>query len=134
MNIIPTITTTIPAEESACSDKEPFALMVLGEDMMPEFVEGAVITVDPGHPLLSGTFVVADVDGEITFRQYFRKDDKEYLRGLQPKSEQLLPSEWELKGVVVQSYKKRVTAHYQYPRADEFVKHERVRGKRPKSA
>jgi len=131
MSIIPTVTHTIPAAESACSDQEPFALMVLGDDMMPEFIEGAVITVDPGHPLISGVFVVAVVNDEVLFRQYFRQNDQEYVRSLNPILEQKLPATWELKGVVVQSYKKRVTVHYQYPKADKYSRHERVRGKRP---
>ena len=43
--------------------------MVLGDSMAPEFVEGEVIVVEPEGLAADGSFVVAQVDGEWTFRQ-----------------------------------------------------------------
>ena len=52
-----------------CSGAEPFALMVLGDSMAPEFGEGDMIVVEPEGLARDGSFVVAQVDGEWTFRQ-----------------------------------------------------------------
>ncbi len=52
-----------------CSGAEPFALVVLGDSMAPEFVEGDVIVVEPEGLATDGSFVVAQVDGEWTMRQ-----------------------------------------------------------------
>ena len=32
---------------SGCAASEPFALRVLGDSMLPEFAEGAIIIIDP---------------------------------------------------------------------------------------
>ena len=42
---------TIPIQDineaSNCSSAEPYALMVLGDSMLPEFEEGEIIVVEP---------------------------------------------------------------------------------------
>jgi DNA polymerase V len=66
----------------ACGSAEPFALVVLGDSMAPEFVEGDVIVVEPEGLAADGSFVVAEVDGEWTMRQLARLDGGWMLRPL----------------------------------------------------
>lgn len=54
---------------SSCGAAEPFALMVLGDSMAPEFSEGDVIVVEPEGLATDGAFVVAHVNGEYVFRR-----------------------------------------------------------------
>ena len=54
---------------SACSEAEAFALMVLGDSMAPEFVEGDVIIIEPEGVAQDGSYVLAQLDGEWIFRQ-----------------------------------------------------------------
>jgi SOS-response transcriptional repressor LexA len=61
-----------PALEGDCAGAEPFVLMVLGDAMAPEFVEGEIIVVEPEGHATDGSFVVAQVDGEWTLRQLAR--------------------------------------------------------------
>ena len=44
----------------ACSSAEPFALMVLGDSMEPEFVEGEVILIEPEGLATDGSYVLAE--------------------------------------------------------------------------
>lgn len=60
----------IPAAAGAsCDGAEPFALMVLGDAMAPEFREGDVIVVEPEGLATDGAYVVAFANGEWTFRR-----------------------------------------------------------------
>jgi SOS-response transcriptional repressor LexA len=52
-----------------CGGGEPFALMVLGDAMAPEFLDGDIVIVEPEGLARDGSYVLADVDGELTFRQ-----------------------------------------------------------------
>ncbi|MGZ5039679.1 MAG: S24 family peptidase [Usitatibacter sp.] len=54
---------------SACSGAEPFALMVLGDSMAPEFEDGDVIVVEPEGLAADGAFVLAHAAGEWIFRR-----------------------------------------------------------------
>jgi len=67
-----------------CAGAEPFALMVLGDAMAPEFVEGEIIVVEPEGHATDGSFVVAQVDGDWTMRQLVRCDATWQLRALNP--------------------------------------------------
>lgn len=69
---------------SACGGAEPFALVVLGDSMAPEFVEGDVIVVEPEGHATEGSFVVAHVGGEWTMRELARDGDRWTLRALNP--------------------------------------------------
>lgn len=62
----------IEPELDACSSAEPFALMVLGDSMEPEFVEGEVILIEPEGLATDGSFVLAQLNGEWIFRQLVR--------------------------------------------------------------
>ena len=58
---------------SGCdSGSESFALMVLGDSMAPEFVEGEIIVVEPDGHVDGGSYVIAQVAGEWIFRQLVR--------------------------------------------------------------
>jgi SOS-response transcriptional repressor LexA len=67
---------------SGCSGAEPFALIVLGDSMAPEFVEGDVIVIEPEGLATDGSFVVAQVDGEWTMRQLAKVDGRWSLRAM----------------------------------------------------
>jgi len=67
-----------------CSGAESFALMVLGDSMAPEFAEGEIIVVEPEGLAVDGSFVVAQVAGEWTFRQLAARDGRWQLRPLNP--------------------------------------------------
>ena len=67
-----------------CSGAESFALIVLGDSMEPEFAEGEIIVVEPEGLAVDGSFVVAQVAGEWTFRQLAAHDGRWQLRPLNP--------------------------------------------------
>ena len=71
-------------EAGDCAGAESFALLVLGDSMAPEFVEGEVIIVEPEGLAVDGSFVVAQVAGEWTFRQLVATGDGWMLRALSP--------------------------------------------------
>ncbi len=64
--------------------KRCFALRVHGDSMLPAFMEGDTIVVDPDRSPQSGDLVVAVVDdvGEATFKQYLKKRDGQVLHPL----------------------------------------------------
>ena len=94
------------ADDAGCSGGESFALRVLGDDMAPEFVEGEIIIVEPDGALKDGSFVLARVADEWTFRQLQRRDDGWVLRALNPARIDLpelpLPDLSAVHGVVIQ--------------------------------
>lgn len=53
----------------SCSSKDVFALQVRGNSMAPEFKDGAVIIIDPQGHVQDKSYVVANVKGELVFRQ-----------------------------------------------------------------
>lgn len=72
------------ADLEACSSAEPFALMVLGDSMEPEFVEGEVILIEPEGLATDGSFVLAWLDGEWIFRQLVKQGAGWRLQALNP--------------------------------------------------
>lgn len=82
--IIPIQSRGIDAELDACSSAEPFALMVLGDSMEPEFLEGEIILIEPEGLATDGSFVLAQLDGEWIFRQLARQGDGWRLQALNP--------------------------------------------------
>ena len=64
---------------TGCSAREPFALRVLGDSMLPEFPEGAVIIIDPEGVISDGCYVMAEVGNEYIFRQLRIVDEKHFL-------------------------------------------------------
>jgi DNA polymerase V len=78
----------LPSEEelatSACSSGEPYALMVLGDSMLPEFVEGEIIVIEPEGIAKDGSYVIAWANEEYIFRQLVKRDDGWLLKPLNP--------------------------------------------------
>lgn len=93
---------------SGCAAKAPYALQVLGDSMEPEFPDGAVIIVDPDHPVFDGAYVVADHNGDTTFRQLVVREQRRYLVALNDNypAEEINES-FNLRGVVTQQARNR---------------------------
>ncbi len=82
---------------------EPFALTVLGDSMVPEFVEGHVIIIDPEGIIKNGAFVLAIYNGEYIFRQLIMENDKYFLKPLNNHYPMLEISGLDaIKGVIIQ--------------------------------
>jgi SOS-response transcriptional repressor LexA len=96
-----------PAPElDACSSAEPFALMVLGDSMEPEFVEGEIILIEPEGLATDGSFVMADLNGELIFRQLAKTAAGWQLQPLNPAySAANIPGLQGIKGVIIQKSK-----------------------------
>lgn len=90
-------------EGAGCEDKEPYVLMVLGDSMEPEFMEGDVVVIEPGAHYRDGSYVIAYHNDEYIFRQLRVFKDRMYLTPLNPKyvSEQISGPE-AIKGVITQ--------------------------------
>ncbi len=85
--IIP-VTPVAPEQDAAleaCESAEPFALMVLGDSMLPEFAEGEIIVVEPEGLARDGSYVVAQHDGEPVLRQLLRREERWLLHPLNPR-------------------------------------------------
>jgi DNA polymerase V len=54
---------------SGCSESEPFALQVLGDDMEPEFPNGCIVIGEPNAVVADGSYVIARHDDDYIFRQ-----------------------------------------------------------------
>ena len=85
---IPVVATPMPesdANETGCSGSEIVALMVLGDSMAPEFIEGEILVIETGAPATDGLFVIGSADGEFIFRQLKRDDSGSWwLHALNP--------------------------------------------------
>jgi len=97
---------TIPIQDineaSNCSSAEPYALMVLGDSMMPEFEQGEIIVVEPSGLVKDGSYVVAFVNDEYIFRQIVKHDDGWMLKPLNPVYENIPVADIDVaKGVVI---------------------------------
>lgn len=120
---------------TACEDKEPFALQVIGESMTPEFEDGAVIIIDPGYPVVNGAYVLAIYKEEYHFRQLVRRNEKSFLVPLNSQFHSLeLTGLFEIKGVITQQNHRRKIVHYEYPRDGEIERRESDRRERKKRA
>lgn len=102
----------IPAEIEAdaaldnCSGAESFALMVLGDSMEPEFVEGDIIIIEPEGLAQDGSYVMAWLADEWIFRQLAGREGDWKLRPLNPKYPAAsIPDLSVIKGVIIQKSK-----------------------------
>jgi len=104
------------AELSSCGASEPFALRVIGDDMLPEFRDGHIIVIDPGGMVRNGCFVVADTDSGYIFRQLFIEDGRYILRAMQPGHEEIELGNGlkDIVGVVSQRAGRRRSEHKRY--------------------
>lgn len=101
----PRVVPIVPAAEAgaSCEGGEPFALLVLGDSMAPEFRDGDVIVVEPEGLATDGSFVVAQVEGEWLFRQLASARAGWSLRALDPRYPTVaLPGLACVRGVVIQ--------------------------------
>lgn len=90
----------------ACSGAESFALMVLGDSMLPEFEEGDVVIIEPEGLAGDGAFVLAFYNDEWIFRQLVRINECWLLRPLNPKyPEQPIVDLAPIRGVIIQKSK-----------------------------
>lgn len=89
-------------EASNCSSAEPYALMVLGDSMMPEFAQGEIIVIEPSGLVKDGSYVVAFVNEEYIFRQYVKHEEGWMLKPLNPLYENIPVADVDVvKGVVI---------------------------------
>jgi DNA polymerase V len=104
--VIPIQSQAPDAELDSCSSAEPFALMVLGDSMEPEFLEGEVILIEPEGLATDGSFVLAQLDGEWIFRQLARHAGGWRLQALNPAYPAAdIPDLAAVKGVIIQKSK-----------------------------
>ena len=91
---------------SACADAEPFALMVLGDSMEPEFADGDIIVIEPEGLATDGSFVLAWHNDEYIFRQLVQAPAGWALHPLNPAyADADLPGLESVKGVIIQKKK-----------------------------
>ncbi len=80
----PAVASPETGELSSCASGEPYALMVLGDSMLPEFEDGEIIVVEPEGLAKDGSYVVAWVNEEYIFRQLVLHADGWMLKPLNP--------------------------------------------------
>ncbi len=89
--------------DGACSGAESFALMVLGDSMMPEFAPGDIVVIEPDGALADGSYVLAFWGDEWIFRQLLRRGDAWQLAPLNPRHERIaIPDLTPVRGVIIQ--------------------------------
>lgn len=102
--------------ESDCGGGEPFALMVLGHSMVPEFNEGEIIIIEPEGLAHDGSYVLAWHQDEWTFRQLLQDAAGWLLHPLNPAfADVLLPDLSAVRGVIIQKSlpgRRRAAKHY----------------------
>lgn len=90
-------------EPSGCAGGESFALMVMGQSMVPEFNEGEIIIIEPDGVVRDGAYVLALHAGEWTFRQLLRAGQGWVLHALNPAfADAPLADLGAVRGVVIQ--------------------------------
>ena len=100
---------------SGCAESEPFALRVLGDSMLPEFEEGAIIVIDPAGAVRDGCFVIALHNDEYIFRQLRIHEEHYYLQPLNDLYDTVeIGGLDEIKGVVSQKAGRRRRDHKRY--------------------
>lgn len=112
----------VSAEQSAdgafgaCSEAEPFALMVLGDSMEPEFLDREIIVIEPEGLAKEGSYVLAFYNEEYTFRQLIKHEAAWALHALNPAyPDQPIPDLGCIKGIIVlkkQPGRRKSAKHY----------------------
>lgn len=94
------------SKDSSCSGAESFALMVLGDSMLPEFEDGDVVVVEPEGLAHDGSFVIAFHNEEYIFRQLRIQEGRYSLIALNESYPAVdVPGMDVVKGVVIQKSK-----------------------------
>jgi phage repressor protein C with HTH and peptisase S24 domain len=101
--------------DNSCSALEPYALRVVGDSMEPEFADGCVIIIDPGHAPRDGSYVVVEFAGDVFFRQLVFDGERRFLKPLNPKygGFELVPP-YTIRGGVVQRAGRRRSQRKHY--------------------
>lgn len=100
---------------SGCAENEPYALRVIGDSMLPEFEEGAIIVIDPAGEIKDGSYVIAIHDDEYIFRQLRIYEERYYLQPLNDLYDTIeIPGQEQVKGVVSQKSGRRRKDHKRY--------------------
>ena len=100
---------------SGCAESEPYALRVLGDSMLPEFEEGAVIVIDPAGAISDGSYVIAMHNDEYIFRQLRIHQQRYYLQPLNDLYDTVeIDGLDQIKGVVSQKAGRRRKDHKRY--------------------
>jgi DNA polymerase V len=101
--------------DNGCSALEPYALRVVGDSMEPEFADGCVVIIDPGHAPRDGSYVVVEFAGDVFFRQLVVDGERRFLKPLNPKygGFELIPP-YVIRGGVVQQRGRRRSQHRHY--------------------
>jgi len=101
--------------DNGCSALEPYALRVVGDSMEPEFADGCVVIIDPGHAPRDGSYVVVEFAGDVFFRQLVFDGERRFLKPLNPKygGFELTPP-YTIRGGVVQQRGRRRSQHRHY--------------------
>jgi SOS-response transcriptional repressor LexA len=100
---------------SGCAESEPYALRVLGDSMLPEFEEGAIIVIDPAGAIKDGSYVIAMHNDEYIFRQLRIHEERYYLQPLNDLYDTVeIPGLEQIKGVVSQKAGRRRKDHKRY--------------------
>ncbi|MFA6311834.1 MAG: S24 family peptidase [Sterolibacterium sp.] len=91
---------------AACDSAEPFALMVLGDSMLPEFEDGDVVVIEPAGLAQEGSFVLAYRNKEWLFRQLVKNGRQWLLHAVNPAYPDLPIATLEaVRGVIIQKSK-----------------------------
>lgn len=94
---------TVYGEGAGCEGNESFALMVMGQSMVPEFNEGEIIIIEPGGDAQDGSYVLAWHAGEWIFRQLQKTAEGWCLHALNPAfGDSPLSSLNAVRGVIIQ--------------------------------
>ena len=101
--VIPIALAPVDASPACADTEEVFALMVMGDAMLPEFVQGDVIVVEPQGQAQSGSYVVARLDGDWALRQLLRHEGRWWLHALDARTSDAPLRAWDdIRGVVIQ--------------------------------
>ncbi len=92
--------------DASCSGAESFALMVLGDSMLPEFESGDIVIIEPEGVARDGSYVLAYWNDEWLFRQLTRTGASWSLCALDASIQPIaLPDLQAVRGVIIQKAK-----------------------------
>lgn len=99
-----------------CAGGESFALMVQGHSMVPEFLEGEIILIEPEGLARDGSYVLAWHQEGWTFRQLLRAGTGWLLHPLNPAfADEPIADLTPVRGVIIQKAlpgRRRASKHY----------------------